>query len=147
MVQTKEEKRIYDKIHYEANKEEKRIYNKIHYEANKEQIAIKRKFYNDANKEKIKNRNRDFYNSPKGKKTMTILNWKRLGVIGDLDTFYDERYLPATQCEVCHNKFKSTFDKHMDHSHDSGEIRFVLCRSCNCHDYWKKVMDRKNKIL
>ena len=130
MVQTKEEKKAYAKAYREAHKEEKKAYNKAYSEANKEKRII---YYKDYSK------------TPTGKRNFLISSWKTHGVIGDLKTFYDERYLPATQCEVCEKVFKSMRDKYMDHCHDTGEIRYVLCCSCNTHDHWKKVLARKEE--
>ena len=141
----KEEIAIKAKARYEAHKEEIKIKNKTYYEANKEKILLQEKAYYEANKEKIKIKDKAYYQTPKGKRTQLISGWKTKGAIGDLKTFYDERYLPATQCEVCEKVFKSMRDKYMDHCHDTGEIRYVLCCSCNTHDYWKKVLDRKEE--
>ena len=42
-----------------------------------------------------------------------------------------ETYIMTTCCNYCNNEFKTVNDKHLDHDHDTGEIRGVLCRSCN----------------
>ena len=42
-----------------------------------------------------------------------------------------EHYLQVTTCESCGKEFKTSKDKHQDHNHDTGEVRKVLCRSCN----------------
>lgn len=34
-------------------------------------------------------------------------------------------------CDICENKFKSKNDKHIDHCHNSGKIRGILCNTCN----------------
>ena len=143
MVQTKEEKAIAKKASQkkwrEKNKEKEAIYR----EKNKEKIAIKQKAYNEANREKMYTLTKAYMKVYI--RTARIGVWKQLGAIGDLKKFYDERYLPATQCEVCEKEFKSSRHKHMDHCHDSGEIRWVLCHSCNMRDYWKKVLARKEE--
>ena len=112
------------------NKEDKKAHNKVYREAHKEKEAIRLKAY---------------FKTPNGKRSTTIASWKYIGATGDLKTFYDERYFPATNCEVCENDFKSMKDKCMDHCHTTGEIRWVLCNSCNVRDHWKKVLARKEE--
>jgi len=71
-------------------------------------------------------------------------HWKKWGVTGDIDAIYS-RWLNATKCEVCGVKFKDTLSvKCMDHDHDTGEFRYILCSSCNNHDYFKKVLAMKS---
>ena len=148
MVQTKEEKAKVAKAYREKNREKITAQSKAYREKNREKINAQRRVNRERNKERDKEKNaayeKAYIKTPKGKRGNTLSNWKRRGTIGDLPKFYDERYLPATNCEVCHKEFKSTRDKNMDHDHDSGEIRWVLCTSCNCRDYWKKVLERKN---
>ena len=127
------------------DKEERKAYMKAYNEANKEKLAIKHKAYNEANKEKLAIKKKAYNKRPARIKASSIKTWKNNGVIGDLKTFYDERYFPATNCEVCEKVFKSSRDKHMDHCHTTGEIRHVLCCSCNSHDHWKKVLARKEE--
>jgi hypothetical protein len=133
------------KARYEANKEVVAIKAKARYEANKEVFAIKAKARYEANKGEIAIYMKNYNKTPVGKRHVSISSWTRRGAIGDLKTFYNERYLPATNCEVCEKVFKSRRDKCMDHCHDTGEIRWVLCQSCNNKDYWKKVLERKEE--
>tara|TARA_R110001606_G_scaffold131986_1_gene267973 strand:+ start:214 stop:666 length:453 start_codon:yes stop_codon:yes gene_type:complete len=145
MVQTKEERAIKSNAWYEANREKVALRHKKHYEANKEKIALRQKIRYEAKKEEIDIQNKAYSKTPAGKRSHRIGTWKYLGVIGDLKLFYDERYLPATKCEVCEKVFQSNRDKCMDHNHETGEIRWVLCCSCNIRDHWKKVLARKEE--
>ena len=71
-------------------------------------------------------------------KAIYISEWRQKGLIltskEESDEIYD-RYINSTHCEKCGNKYKSTIDRHMDHSHDIfdkyGYFRNILCRSCN----------------
>jgi len=128
-------------------KEKRKAYNKAYKEAHKEETKAYNKDYKEAHKEEQNAYNKTYFQTPKGKKSRSISGWKQLGAIGDLKKFYDERYLPATKCEVCEKVFKSTRDKCMDHCHDTGEIRWVLCNSCNVHDHWEKVLARKEEAI
>lgn len=79
--------------------------------------------------------------SPIGIKSTTLYNWKRSGLIDSDGDKYEKRYsayLQATNCEVCKSVFKDTFDKCLDHCHQTGIFRQFLCRACNIFDYWKK---------
>ena len=93
--------------------------------------------YKDKEKqnEKMRQINREYRQSPKGKKTHTITNWKTKGVIGDYDKLYDI-YLNTNECNVC-KKDLSTTKKCLDHDHETGEFRYVLCNACNSCDSWK----------
>jgi len=79
--------------------------------------------------------------TPAGKKSITISKWKQYGLIDSDGDKYEKRYqsyLQATNCEVCKNVFKDTFDKCLDHNHETGLFRQFLCRSCNSFDRWLK---------
>lgn len=78
--------------------------------------------------------------TPEGVRTRVVAIWKYRGVIGNLHKYYDDVYLPETNCHVCEKEFKSRRDKCMDHSHTTGKIRQVLCVNCNVHDNWRKVL-------
>ena len=81
-----------------------------------------------------------YRNTAKGVRSRVVAIWKSRGVVGDRHKFYDEIYLPATHCEVCENEFKSTYDKQCDHDHKTGAIRQVICKRCNVHDKWMKIL-------
>jgi len=68
---------------------------------------------------------------PKRHKYFTILNWKNRGLIyDDLDSLYDE-YIYLKNCDLCGIEFKSSNDRQMEHSHETGEFRNFVCQSCN----------------
>ena len=130
------------------NKEDK-IANGIAYrQANREKINQRMREYNEENKEQ----SRDYYQANRehiiqyhkeynqtetGVKRRMMSHWKASGVKNVNDEMYDY-YMNCNKCEVCKNEFKSSLDKCLDHDHDTGLFRFVLCRSCNVNDNWKK---------
>ena len=60
-------------------------------------------------------------------------DWKHRGIKIDQDDFdyvYNE-YIHATNCELCNKLFLNSKDRHLDHNHDTGEIRNIVCLKCN----------------
>ena len=85
---------------------------------------------------------RSYRATPNGKKRTVIADWKFHGLIGDYDSIYD-RYINTTHCDKCKVLLTSEKiggnQKHMDHCHQTGHFRFVLCARCNTkqHDRTK----------
>jgi len=74
----------------------------------------------------------EYRKSPQYKKSYTITGWKQIGLIGIYDDIY-ERYLNITHCELC-NVFlegRGPNKKCMEHDHETGQFRNVVCNSCN----------------
>jgi len=60
--------------------------------------------------------------------------WKKNGVkCDDFDMLY-EQYINTTICQHCKKNFKSTKDRHLDHNHETGEVRGIVCQTCNSND-------------
>jgi hypothetical protein len=91
------------------------------------------KEYRKKNKEKVK----EYDKTEKRIKSRTIAKWKNRGVkCDDFDKLY-ELYLNCKHCQVCKKEFKDSYDRCMDHCHETGLFRAFLCRSCNVMDNWK----------
>jgi len=87
------------------------------------------KQYREKNKEKLKKYNQ----SDKVKKTMRISKWKNRGVISDDYNKLYEYYLSVKNCEKCKIELDKDYktQKCLDHCHDTGLFRNILCRVCN----------------
>ena len=91
--------------------------------------------YNYDKTEKGRERTKKYRNSDKGKKFFTINNWKKRGIItDDYDKIYDE-YINTTECKLCNHTFENSTERCLDHCHQTGEIRNIICRPCNTRDY------------
>ena len=116
------------------NKEERKEYYRLRYIAKREEHLRKQNEYNQLNRDKINQRNTAYRESNEGKKKCRISMWKYYGIIhDDYDALY-ERYLNTNECEECGIEMcfgKSNDARCVDHDHDTGEVRNILCRKCN----------------
>mgnify|MGYP006001111437 CR=1 FL=1 len=69
-------------------------------------------------------------------KTSRINNWKRRGVLSsDYDRLYNT-YINCNYCYGCGKEFTETKNKCLDHNHNTGFFRMILCRDCNSWDLY-----------
>ena len=136
IVVKKEKQRLRHKQYYEKNKQQISQQQKQRYEENKEQISQRYKEYYNQNKEQISQQQKQYNKTPERVKARRIKDWKRLGVIcDDMDGLY-EHYIKTTHCDEC--EVELTYDtittattKCLDHCHETGMFRNILCHSCN----------------
>lgn len=66
-------------------------------------------------------------------KSRTKTQWKRRGMIFTSEEFEEiyEKYIYATNCELCDVLFPNTRNRHLDHDHETGKIRNIVCCKCN----------------
>ena len=106
------------------------------YLKNKEKRKAYHKEYREKNKDKIKEYHKEYRQTPAGKKTYRITNWKQSGVMcDDWDALY-QKYLDTHLCELCscpltEDTISTSTTRCLDHCHDSGLFRNVLCWGCN----------------
>ena len=67
------------------------------------------------------------------KKSNRIDKWKASGIIDeDIAAVYDY-LITQTHCMICLKEYKNSRDRCLDHDHDTGEIRYICCNTCNTH--------------
>jgi len=108
-------------------------------EKQREAVRKAQKRYAEKNPQKVRASVGKYKETEAYKKSSTITNWKRYGVIGDYDLLYDS-YIKSTNCEVCKKEFKDTYDRCLDHDHQTGLFRQILCRACNTKDSWENII-------
>tara|TARA_R110000803_G_scaffold158240_1_gene222552 strand:+ start:160 stop:627 length:468 start_codon:yes stop_codon:yes gene_type:complete len=129
----------------EEKKERKRLQNVKAVRKYKERNPENDRKYREENVEKEKERHRKYSQSPSGKKSNTISQWKQNGLQEskeDLDRIYDlwlhQEFCNACDVKLTRNGDRCSTDACMDHDHDTHRFRHVICRSCNTRDRWKE---------
>ena len=115
------------------DRRDRREEKKKYYEENKEQIKEQSKKYREENKE---------YNKTYQKENPFICkkaSWTHLGIKLRPGEDWESVYLFYITCELCENcecvltdeKFTTSTRRNLDHDHETGFIRNVLCSACN----------------
>jgi len=131
-VVKKEEKRIRNKKYYEKNREKLIEQTKKYYENN---IEYRKKYY-ENNRDKILEQKKKYRKTENGFKNNKINKWKCNGVVCDnFEALYDH-YTSTAYCDYCKvelsiDKKRSSTTKCLDHCHETGLFRNILCLSCN----------------
>jgi len=95
--------------------------------------------------EELKKRRKELDNTPEGKMRNKILKWKFNGLVCDTQDDYELVYftwLYSERCEECNKPYTVKKFKCMDHCHDNGKFRNILCHPCNVN----KRMDNTSGI-
>jgi len=135
----KEKEKEYRKKYREQNKEKIKQYKKKYREKNKEKIKEmpykdkeKKKEYQKKYMEKKKEKRKIYNQSKERRKT----KWKSRGLNLHNFDYVWKMYSETTNCDICDRiltecKPRTETSKCMDHDHETGEFRAILCISCN----------------
>ena len=78
-------------------------------------------------------------------KAKTIYDWKRRGLIYDnYDELYDV-YINTMECEHCKTEFTKNNWRCLDHNHETGLFRKIVCHKCNAMDSYIKYPNGYSK--
>ena len=105
-------------------------------ERTKAKRAEKKREYRQNNKEIFREQRLEYNKSPAGKKSTAMRSWRHKGVKNVNEEMYNH-YIATTHCDCCLKEFSCSRDRCLDHDHETGEFRWVICQSCNNHDSWK----------
>ena len=106
------------------------------YKYKEDTLSTARKNYH-KNKKKTKDRRNELRRinrmRPEIAKKEKIAHWIDIGIIDeDLSGVYNY-FILETNCMICNKEYNKSFKRCLDHDHDTGEIRYICCTSCNLH--------------
>ena len=103
------------------------------YARNKERILEYNKKYKATPEQHLK-ATQKYRQTEKGQKSVFKTKWKKRGVdMNDFEDFWTQ-YWNATKCERCDISFNKAVWKEkkcLDHCHETGKFRAVVCWNCN----------------
>ena len=104
-----------------------------------------RKKYPEKRKEEMLEKQREYNQTPAGKKIKTISSWTGRGLQEskeDLDRIYNlwltQELCNACDCVLTRDGTSCSTQAEMDHCHISYRFRHIICHVCNSFDNWKK---------
>ena len=144
-TKTIEEKREYRREWDAKNKDKIKGYRKKYYYENIETCKEQNKVWHSQNREKHNENMKIYYKSDNGKMKYRIQAWKRSGVKHDNFETLHTIFMDTKYCEKCHIQLTSGSGlgahKHLDHCHETGDFRNILCGSCNIKLVHKKKIN------
>jgi len=67
-----------------------------------------------------------------------IYKWKKSGLICDDYNALYETYIKTTECQHCQIEFTENNKRCLDHDHETGLFRMIVCHRCNVNDTYIK---------
>lgn len=79
-------------------------------------------------KECVRARSKTYDASDAGQKRMRIGRWAQQGINITHEEYVEQYTRLEGKCQICNKHFKTLC---VDHNHDTGKVRGLLCRPCN----------------
>jgi len=127
-----EKKKLADKRYYEKHKEKINTKNRTHKQENKEYFNQLDRQYYQENKEKRVQYSRDFRKNQPKKVRETYLKHKYDLTLEQYDELLKSQ---DYKCAICKSSSCGRKDRKIlfiDHCHNTGKVRGLLCNKCNC---------------
>lgn len=101
-------------------------------EANREHLAEYARTWREANKEKLKEQGRRYYQENKERLSETQRAQKLRAQYGitpdDVDRMVEKQ---GGGCAICEKDLSDKKERRIDHNHETGLVRGILCHHCN----------------
>ena len=78
-------------------------------------------------------------------KAQMIYNWKKNGLMYDDYNALYETYIKTMECEHCKTEFTKNNWRCLDHNHETGLFRKIVCHKCNAMDSYIKYPNGYSK--
>jgi hypothetical protein len=118
----------------------KREYQKQYRQNNREYLLARekeqRKNWDNERRQYERERKQQYYATDRGKMSNAICRWRFLGVkTDDWEALYkkvqDTQHCEECGCALTKDRRNTRTTRVLDHNHETGEVRNVLCHVCN----------------
>ena len=145
-LKNKEKVQARKKEYADAHKEEKAEYDRQYRAKNRERLNQQSREYRQRNEKYIKEQQKEYREKNPNKNR----NYQLKRNYNLTPEQYDEMYSNQHgRCAICGvHQSELAFNLAVDHDHETGEVRGLLCRKCNSGiGYFKDDMELINKAL
>ena len=122
------------KIYYQEHKEEIRVRNKKWAEEHPERMKELQKAHQEQDREKVIKRSREWYrnNKERASRNSRASKLRQYGLTMETyDAMMEEQKWHCPICGVELNKEETATSPRIDHNHETGQVRGILCMKCN----------------